>query len=577
MQTSITKEFLEELLGKSDIVSVISHYVDLKKSGSQFWGRCPFHNEKTPSFAVNSRGQYFKCFGCGVGGDVISFIRKRENLEFVEAVKLLAEQAHMEVPSEPQQAERSRETKRVRDAILAVNKHAALLYHRSLYSGEGEHALEYLHGRGIDDELIKTFGIGYSPRSGAVNYLLDKGIPFENIALSGLAFKRGAEIVEAFSERVMIPIIDMMRNVIAFGGRALGDIGAKYKNSNNNAVFDKSKTLFGINLVKQLPEQSLKNIIVTEGYMDVISMHKAGFSNCVASMGTSLTKEQAKLLKRFTQNVLLCYDGDSAGTSGTLRGLEILADEGLTVRVVTLPDRMDPDDVLKNRGQGAMQDCLDRALPLMQYKLTKLRDNYDMSKADDRSQYGISAVDLIRTLKSEVERNEYLTLLSKSAGFPMHILTKQLENGTVTGDVKSVLFKPAVNTSYEHAALYILRACAADYIKIQDYILIEDYLTTEIQKSVFSYLVEGTPVNHLFHVIDEDKHPELLDIIDVSLSGDDKQIEADAKSYYKQIERAKIEGELAAIISRIESTTDKEIRAGLSISYEELSKKIKTL
>lgn len=575
MQTSITKEWLEELMGKSDIVSVISRYVDLSKRGTQFWGRCPFHNEKTPSFAVNSRGQFFKCFGCGAGGDVISFIRKRENLEFVEAVKLLAEQAHMEVPSEPQQAERSREAKRVRDAILSVNKHAALFYHRSLYSDEGGHALKYLHGRGIDDELIKSFGIGYSPRFGTVKYLLDKGVTFEDIALSGIAFRRGADIVESFSERVMIPIIDMMRNVIAFGGRALGDIGAKYKNSNNNAVFDKSKSLFGINLVKQLPEHSLTNIIVTEGYMDVISMHKAGFCNCVASMGTSLTKEQAKLLKRFTQNVILCYDGDSAGTSGTLRGLDILTDEGLTVRVVSLPDRLDPDDVIKTRGKGAMQDCLDRALPLMQYKLTKLRESYDMSKTDSRSQYGVRAVDLIRTLKSEVERNEYLTFLSKSAGFPLHVLTKQLENGAVAGDVKNVIYKPVVNTPCEHAALYILRACAANYIQISDYILIEDYLTTETQKLAFSYLVEGIPVNHLFHTVEEDKSPELLDIISVGLSGDEEQIISDAKSFYKQIERAKIEAELAAIISRIELTADKDIRAELYKSYDELSKKLK--
>lgn len=573
MQTSITKEWLEELLGKSDIVSVISRYIDLSKRGTQFWGRCPFHNEKTPSFAVNSRGQYFKCFGCGVGGDVISFIRKRENLEFMEAVKLLAEQAHMEVPSEPGNAERSREAKRIRDAALNVNKACAHYYHRCLYSGQGEFALNYLYNRGIDDSLIKLFGIGYSPRTGTVKYLLDKGIPFEDISLAGIAYRRGVEIMESFSERIMIPIIDMMRNVIAFGGRTLGTDGVKYKNSNNNAVFDKSKALFGINIVKQ--EHALKNIIITEGYMDVIAMHKAGFSNCVASMGTSLTKEQAKLLKRFSPEVILCYDGDSAGTGGTLRGLDILTEEGLSVRVVSLPDNMDPDDVITRRGKGAMQDCLDRALPLMQYKLIKLRDGFDMTQADGRSQYGIRAVDLIRTLKDEVERNEYLLFLSSSANFPMHVLTKQLENGAVSGDVKSVLYKPVVNTPCEHAALFILRACAAGYIEIQDYIMIENYLMTEIQKLAFSHLIDGKSVNQLFSAVEEDKFPEVVDIISAELSGEAEQIISDAKSYYRQIERAKTDSELAELIRRIESTTDKDERAQLFKDYDTLNKKLK--
>ena len=411
----IPDEFIQELKARTDIVDVISGYVQLKRSGRSMMGLCPFHNERSPSFSVSRENGFFYCFGCGAGGDAITFIRRIENLDYVEAIKLLAQRAGLTVPEQG----RDDGTGRLKTRLYEANREAARFYHKQLYSPSGKQALSYLRGRGLTEKTIIHFGLGYSPsdRFELVNHLRSKGFSNAEIIQANLANEsRKGNPFDRFSDRVMFPIIDLRGNVIAFGGRIMSDIKPKYLNTSDTLVFNKSRNLFAMQFAKNKADGRL---ILVEGYMDVIALHQAGFENAVATLGTALTQEQAMLIKRYCDEVIICYDADEAGQKATARAISILRPTGLRIKIVTVPSGKDPDEFIKSYGeQGSARFAmlLDRSGNDIEYRLKKLRSRYNIDITDQKVGFMTQAAFLISEIDNPVEQDIYITRLSSELG-----------------------------------------------------------------------------------------------------------------------------------------------------------------
>lgn len=428
---SIDARFMEELKQKNDIIDVISGYASLDKKGNTHWACCPFHHERTPSFAVNQGEQFYHCFGCGVSGDVVKFVKEIENTDFIGAVRILASRAKMEVPENNFDSEKAQEDKKKRDAMAKIMLDTARFYLSNLYSGDSraEAHLQYISNRKLSPSTVKKFGLGASlDFFGLPDYLAGKGYSRQDLIDSGVLTEgKNGRLVDSQGGRLIFPIINALDEVVAFGGRLLEKADfAKYKNTKETILFNKSKTLYNVNLLKKLKrKQAIQNVIIVEGYMDTISLYQAGFENVVASMGTALTKEQARLVKRYSENALISYDGDFAGQKNNLRGLEILKDEGLNVRVVPMPEGLDPDDVVK-QGKDAYQKCLDSAMPLVDYKIHSLERKYDLKKTEEKRAFVSDALGVIATAESESVKEDLLKRLRDKTNITYHSLERDL-------------------------------------------------------------------------------------------------------------------------------------------------------
>ncbi len=425
--------FIRELKEKNDIVEVIGSYIPLERRGYNYWACCPFHHEKTPSFSVNAADGYYHCFGCGVSGDVIGFVKGYENVDFMQAVQILAARAHMEVPAyDDRSAEEAAAKKKKRDRLTSLMRDTARFYFSNLYSGRAEAHVAYLGKRGFSPSTVKKFGIGASlDFTSLPAFLLAQGYTAEECVESGACARTDdGRLIDAEGERLIIPIINHMDEVVAFGGRLLKQADrAKYKNTRETMLFNKSKTLYNINLVKKEKRAGgLASLIMVEGYMDAISLYEAGFHGVVASMGTSLTKEQARLAKRYTESIFISYDGDFAGQKANLRGLEILKQEGLKVRVVPMPEGMDPDDVVQKRGAEGYRACLEKAMPLIDFRLYAARGKYDLAKTEERRDYVQEALSIVREAESAAEREELLKRIAAETGISVGALQRDLEH-----------------------------------------------------------------------------------------------------------------------------------------------------
>ena len=347
-----SSEVIDEVVSRSDIVDIISGYIKLKKNGSSYVGLCPFHNEKSPSFSVSGQKQLYHCFGCGAGGNVITFIMEYENYTFLEAVRFLADRAGMTLPEESY-SDKEKKERDIKTRLLEINKIAATYYYHQLKGEKGRAGLEYLKKRQLSDETINRFGLGFAPQTTGELYKLlkEKGYDDEILKESGLfTYERGVR--EKFWNRVIYPIMDINNKVIGFGGRVMGDAKPKYLNSPETKLFDKSRNLYGLNIARTSRKN---NLIICEGYMDVISMHQAGFSQAVASLGTALTPGHARLMKRYADTALVTYDSDEAGVKAALRAIPLLKEAGITTKVVNMRPYKDPDEFIKALGQEAFQ------------------------------------------------------------------------------------------------------------------------------------------------------------------------------------------------------------------------------
>lgn len=417
------EEIIEEVRSRNDIVDVISTYVPLKKKGSSYFGLCPFHNEKSPSFSVSKDKQMYYCFGCGAGGNVFTFLMEYENFSFPEALKYLAERAGMELPEE----ELNEEAKRAMDEkakLREMNKLSANYFYYLLHSKRGEKGLAYLKNRGITDETIKRFGLGYADiyNDDLYRFLKSKGYRDEDLKDSALVTideRHGGS--DKFWNRVMFPIMDVNNRVIGFGGRVMGDGSPKYLNSKETKLFDKSRNLYGLNFARSSRK---KEIILCEGYMDVISMHQAGFTNAVAALGTAFTSGHGTLLKRYTENVILSFDSDEAGQRAILRAIPILKDAGLTVRVLDLTPYKDPDEFIKGLGREALEERIKKAMSsfMFQVKVASLR--YDQNDPEEKTKFQHEAAKLLSTIEEPLERKNYIEAVSRE----YYIAAKDLED-----------------------------------------------------------------------------------------------------------------------------------------------------
>lgn len=405
-------EVIEEVRMKNDIVDVISGYVKLQKKGANYFGLCPFHNEKSPSFSVSPGKQMYYCFGCGAGGNVFNFIMEYENYTFGEALKYLADRAGVELPK----IEYSREVRQKaqeKAELLEINKQAAQYFYYQLRTEKGQTGLDYLKNRGLSEETMRKFGLGYSDRAGGglYRYLKAKGYPDDRLRESGLFnVDERHGMYDKFWNRVIFPIMDVNNRVIGFGGRVMGDAKPKYLNSPETKIFDKSRNLYGLNIARTTRK---KYLILCEGYMDVISMHQAGFTNAVASLGTALTSGHASLLKRYTQEVLLLYDSDEAGIRAALRGIPILREAGVNSRVVSLKPYKDPDEFIRNMGPEAFEQRLEEARDSFLFRVEVAENEFSMNDPQGQNQFFERCAQMLLELKDELERNLYIDAVVK--------------------------------------------------------------------------------------------------------------------------------------------------------------------
>lgn len=403
--------FLQELKLRSDITEIASSYVNLKRHGRNMVGLCPFHGEKTPSFNIYTESGSFYCFGCGAGGDVITFIMKIENLDYVEAVKFLAQRAGMEMPENTYDDGLSK----LRMRIYEANREAARFFHATLLSQRGQSGLNYLRGRALSDRTIRHFGLGFADDdwNSLCNHLKNKGFSEYEIYSANLAFKRknGNGIYDRFVNRVMFPIIDLRGNVIAFGGRIMTDEKPKYLNTSDTPVFKKSENLFSLNNAKS---SGTRTLILCEGYMDVIALNQAGFTNAVATLGTALTNEQAVLMKRYADEVIICYDADGAGQKATARAIDILRNAGLPIKILTVPSGKDPDEFIRSKGENgpaAFKLLIEKCGNDIEYRLMKLKENYNLNTTDGKVAFLNEAVKIVATIESPIERDVFASKL----------------------------------------------------------------------------------------------------------------------------------------------------------------------
>ncbi|MDY5576828.1 MAG: DNA primase [Lachnospiraceae bacterium] len=419
-----SEELIEEIRSRNDIVDVVSDYVKLKKTGNTYFGLCPFHNEKSPSFSVNGQRQIFHCFGCGEGGNVYSFIMKYENYTFPEAVRYLAERAGVEVPKmEYSPDERKRDN--LRTSLLEVNKESAMYFFRLLKSESGQMGYEYLRNRGLSDETIVKFGLGYSSnyKDDLYRHLKGKGYSDDILKESGLFTYTERGVYDKFANRVMFPIMDINNKVIGFGGRVMGQGEPKYLNSPETVLFDKSRNLYGMNYARTSRKDYL---LICEGYMDVISLHQAGFTNAVASLGTAFTTRQCLLMKRYTKNVYLTYDSDGAGVKAALRAIPMIKEAGLTAKVINMSPFKDPDEFIKNQGAEAYEERIQKARNSFLFEIDKMKETVDFSDPEGKSHFYMNVAKKLLEFEDELERNVYIDTVSQEYGIPKDSLIKSV-------------------------------------------------------------------------------------------------------------------------------------------------------
>ncbi len=432
--------WLDELRSRADIVQIVGQYVSLKRNGHRHWGLCPFHGEKTASFSVDQERQMYYCFGCKAGGSVIQFIMDIERLEFQEAVKHLADQLHMPLPQMEEDPDYQRRRTQ-RDRLLEANKEAARFFHQTLFTPAGQASLDYLKRRGLTDNVIRKFGLGAAPAGWdtLTKHLQNKGYSLEELKLAGLTVIKEAEpastdpvtgevhperprrAYDMFRNRAIFPIIDQYGNVLAFGGRALGDAMPKYLNTSDTPVFNKRLGVYAANLLKK--ERNLKRVILVEGYMDVVSLTQFGVTGVCATLGTALTPEQAKLLKRFAPMVYLSYDGDNAGQNAIMKGLGVLEEAGVPACVLQFPDKLDPDEFIRRDGIEGFEKL--PALTPESYRMGRLRTQYDLSTQEGRTDYAKACAAILQKLEP-VERENHLQELIVQTGFSRDVLLAQM-------------------------------------------------------------------------------------------------------------------------------------------------------
>ena len=518
------EELVEEIRSKNDIVDVISSYVRLQKKGSSYFGLCPFHNEKSPSFSVSRQKQMYYCFGCGAGGNVFTFLMEYENYSFVEALKYLADRAGVELP-EPEYSGEAKKRADTKAILLEINKAAAQYFYVQLLRPQGGHALTYLKDRKLSNDTINAFGLGYSNKysDDLYKYLKSKGYKDDMISQAGLiSIDEKYGVHDKFWNRVMFPIMDVNSRVIGFGGRVMGDAKPKYLNSPETIIFDKSRNLYGLNRARKSRKPYF---LLCEGYMDVISLHQAGFTNAVASLGTALTPGHAALIKRYVNEVYLTYDSDEAGTKAALRAGPILREVGITAKIIRMEPYKDPDEFIKNLGAEAFEERIQKARNGFMFSLEILERDYDMTSPEGRTDFMKEAARKLTEFDEEIERNNYIDAVAGAYHVGREDLRKLVGRMAVQTGLAKPVERPRSTRSQNldkedgtrKSQKILLTWMASDenvFAQIQKYIHPEDFqegIYQTVAELLYAQHEQGklNPAQIMNHFTDEEEHREV--------------------------------------------------------------------
>ena len=524
-----SEEIIDEVREKNDIVDVISPYVRLTKRGANYVGLCPFHNEKTPSFSVNTDRQSFHCFGCGVGGNSISFVMKYENLTFTEAIKQMADRVGINLPEEHDNPESGRRAD-LRTRLFEIYKEAAKFYYFQLRGDYGEYPMSYLKGRGLTDKTINDFGLGYALKSSNAlyNYLKSKGYSDELMIKAELVvFKEGKGIFDMFWNRVIFPIMDINSKVIAFGGRVMGEGEPKYLNSKETDIFNKRRNLYGLNFAKHSRKSYM---LLCEGYMDVIALHQAGFTNSVASLGTALTEEQARLIARYVKEVMITYDSDGAGVKAALRAIPILKSAGIRTKILKLAPFKDPDELIKNSGYEEFEERIKNAENSFNFELSNIEKGFDLSEPEGKTEFLNKVAERLTDFEEELERENYIAAVAEKYFVSKETLTKLVNKIGGAREIREA-YKDAgekikrnnkINTADEgllktnRFLLSIIADKPELYLRIKDIVSAKDFVTS-LYKDV---------ADRIFKQIEAGKKPNIAEIISRCESAEDQALVA---------------------------------------------------
>ena len=581
------EDFLEKIKSRTDIVELIGNYVQVQRKGRDYWACCPFHHEKTPSFQIRADQQYYRCFGCQKYGNIFSFIMEYDKVGFNEAVEILAKRAGLEVPElvfDPEAKAR----KELIEKIYDINRETARFYYGNIFKEEGQPAREYFAKRGLDSKIVNVFGMGYSTDFHSLpEALLKKGYDKKTLLEAGVVSQgKNGELIDFFGGRIIIPIIGGNGKVLGFTGRVLvpkPDF-AKYKNTSTTLVFNKRKNLFGINLFKKFRQGDTRAMILVEGHMDVISLYQAGIQNAVASMGTSLTIEQCREIKRYADVVYVSFDGDSAGQHATLRGLDMLKNEGLDVKVVCLTDNLDPDDYVRKYGKDGYMKLLDEALPLIDYKLKKVEEGYNLDSADEKIKYAKAAIDVLSELDT-VEKGVYAKAVAEKSGLKQDVIIKQTEQagneqkttGVTEGTPKSVDNEPT--DMLKAAEIFVVSSLifGKPYVDIYSFAELKKCFADEKLLAVIEYFMkyiveknELPKAGDVFDIVEDEKlASELVDNVEtINVS--------DQQEYYRQcVERIRNNyknKELMRLVAELNNVTDENKKLKIREEIKNLTK-----
>ena len=526
-----SEELIEEIRQRNDIVDVISGYVKLQKKGSSYFGLCPFHNEKSPSFSVSRQKQMYYCFGCGAGGNVITFIMEYENYTFAEAVRLLAERAGVDIP-EVEYSKEAKDRADLKATLLEINKLAAKYFYAQLKTEHAKHAHTYLTKRGLSEETITAFGLGYSNKysDDLYKYLKTKGYSDELLVKAGLISASEKGVYDKFWNRVMFPIMDANNRVIGFGGRVMGEGEPKYLNSPETEVFDKSRNLYGLNRARTSRKSYF---LICEGYMDVIALHQAGFTNAVASLGTAFTQGHASLIKRYVNEVYLTFDSDGAGTKAALRALPILKEAGITARIIRMDPYKDPDEFIKNLGAEAFEERINKARNGFLFSLEVLERDYDMTSPEGKTSFFNEAAKRLTEFEEEIERNNYIEAVAEKYHISIESLRKLVAKTAIKVGQATPATKPKQTTGKERGkedgnlqSQKILLTWLIEneqiFNQIKKYISPQDF-TKELYQTVAELLYEQyeegnlVPAKVMNHFTDEEEHREVASLFNTRI------------------------------------------------------------
>ena len=567
-----SEELIEEIRSSNDIVDVISQYVILKRSGRNFFGLCPFHKEKSPSFSVSPDKQIFHCFGCGVGGNVIHFVSKIENLDFRETLELLANRANITLPTLDNSYKKKKKAM-LKSKVYEINEIAAKFYHENLYKPTSKPAQEYIKKRRLDNRTLKSFLIGYSGNFDELyNLLKQKGFTEEQILASSLVNKTdNGKFIDRFRKRLMIPIQDTSGKFIAFGGRVLDDSKPKYINSPENIVYSKGRNLFGLNIAKK---GDTKKLIIVEGYMDAISLYQRGITNVVASLGTALTEQQGRLLRKNSEQVIIGYDADGAGQAATLRGLEILQNMGCDIRVLQIYGAKDPDEFVIKYGPERFQKCVDSAISLVEFKVKILKQNLNIENVNDKIKFLNEIAKILSKVDNSMEKEIYIDKISKEYGISKEAIYGEVNKLVYKKDndkkvlestqIKNLLRKENTEKidesiiKREKMVIYILVNYPQEsYEKIKDTILV-DNIKAEINKKIISKIYELYAQGKTSNILDSFDDEEAINYLSGIMADDfgildiNKCIEDLLTTYNKE----KLVNKRNEIIRKLENTSN---------------------